>query len=72
MARAYSSSESKWRAIRAVAILLCAGELGALLNGLRAVPPDSWLGLGYAAVGGMAGLALALVVFGLVVRPSVE
>ncbi len=72
MALAYSSSESKWRAIRSVGILLCAGELGALLNGLRGLGRAAWMPPGYAAVGGMAGLALALVVFGLVVRPAVE
>lgn len=72
VARAYGSSESKWRAIRSVAMLLCAGELGALLNGLRGLGRAAWMPPGYAAVGGMAGLALALLVFGLVVRPSVE
>jgi hypothetical protein len=38
-------------------------------NGLRGLPRGIAVGLGHAAVGGMAALAVALVIFGLVGRP---
>jgi hypothetical protein len=53
-----------WR-IRDVGLLLSAGVAGAAVNVLRPHPFSiSWM-LGYAAVGGMAALALALLIYGI-------
>lgn len=69
-ARAYTD-ESRTRAIRVVACLFLAIELGGLLNGWRGRQASTWLEGGYYVIGGMAGLALALVIFGLIAaRPS--
>jgi hypothetical protein len=66
-ARSYNT-QSRQRALRIVAMLLAAGAAGAFINGLRGMSRGIAAGLGYAAVGGMAALAVAIVVFGLVVR----
>jgi Domain of unknown function (DUF4184) len=66
-ARVYRGQSGR-RAVRLLAILLATGAGGAFLNGLRGVSHGMAVGLGYAAVGGMAALAIALLVFGLVVR----
>jgi hypothetical protein len=68
-ARVYSGQAGA-RAARILALLLTAGAAGAFLNGLRGMPRGIAVGLGFAAVGGMAALAVALVVFGLAVRPT--
>jgi Domain of unknown function (DUF4184) len=65
-ARTYDSREAS-RAARIIGWLVAAGAAGVLLNGLRAVHRGPVTLLGYAAVGGMDALALALIVFGLVV-----
>ncbi len=70
-ARAYTD-EARSRAIRVVAMLLCAVEMGALLNSWRGFGRPDWLVAGYAVIGAMVGLALALLVFGLVAQPSPE
>lgn len=66
-ARVYNG-QSGPRAARLIAMLLAAGAGGALLNGLRASSRGIAAGLGYAAVGGMAALAIAFTVFGLLER----
>jgi hypothetical protein len=66
-ARAYSS-QSGQRAVGILTIFLAAGAGGALVNGLRGLSRGLAVALGYAAVGGMAALAIALVVFGVMVR----
>ncbi len=68
-ARTYGPGEAS-RAARIVAWLFAAGAAGAVLNGLRAVHRGPVTLLGYAAVGGMDALALALVIFGVVVGSS--
>lgn len=67
-ARSYHG-QTRQQAVRIVALLFAAGAAGAFLNGLRGMGHGIAVGLGYAAVGGMAALAVALVVFGLVIRP---
>ncbi len=64
--RVYTPAQ-RMRAQRIVLVLLAAGTLGAVLNGLRGVRHGLAGNLGYAAVGGMAALAVALTVFGVVV-----
>ncbi|HEY8258298.1 MAG TPA: DUF4184 family protein [Gemmatimonadales bacterium] len=66
-ARAYRSGEAH-RAARTVAILLGVGAAGACLNGLRGASRGFAAVPGYAAVGGMAAPAVALLVFGFAVR----
>ena len=61
--------QSRARAVRIVAILLAIAAAGAVLNGLRAINRGIAVSLGYGAVGGMAAMLLAFVVFGLLVRP---
>jgi hypothetical protein len=54
--------------LRTAGALLAAAAMAALANGWRAADAGfAWM-LGYAAVGGMAGLAAAATIFGLVVR----
>jgi hypothetical protein len=66
-ARTYQAGEAS-RATRIVALLVVAAAAGALLNGLRAVHRGPINELGYAAVGGMDALTLALVIFGLTTK----
>ena len=62
-ARLVPEGDRAWR-VRDVGLLLSAGVAGAAVNVLRPHPSTiSWT-LGYAAVGGMAALALALLVYG--------
>src|SRR4051812_43237396 len=68
-ARVYSNGSGA-RAVRILILLLAAGAGGAVLNGLRGISRGAAAGLGYAAVGGMAALAMALLIFGLVFRIS--
>jgi Domain of unknown function (DUF4184) len=68
-ARGYTG-HSRVRAMRILAMLLGAGVAGALLNGLRGYPRGIAVGLGHAAVGAMAALAVALLIFGLMARRS--
>jgi hypothetical protein len=57
------AGERAWR-IRDASLLLLSGMMGAILNASRDHPPGwSWT-LGFAAVGGMAALAVALLVYG--------
>jgi Domain of unknown function (DUF4184) len=67
-ARVYAD-HSGLRAMRVLAMLLGVSLTGALLNGLRGIPRGITVGLGYAAVGAMAALAVALVIFGVMARP---
>jgi hypothetical protein len=67
-ARSYTDG-SGFRAVRILAMLLAAGAAGAVLNGLRGMHRGLGAGLGHAAVGGMAALGIAVVVFGFVTRP---
>jgi hypothetical protein len=69
VARMYGAGEAS-RAVRTIAWLVAAGAAGALLNGLRAVHRGPVTLLGYAAVGAMDALAVALIIFGSVVGSS--
>lgn len=60
------------RLTRASAAVLGAAALTGILNGIRGVSGGAANALGYAAVGGMLGFALALLVYGLLVRSRVE
>lgn len=63
-ARFVPEGDRAWR-VRDAGLLLSAGVAGAAVNVLRPHPTTiSWT-LGYTAVGGMAGLALALLVYGI-------
>jgi hypothetical protein len=66
-ARAYHSGSGR-RAVKILTLLLAAGLGGAVLNGLRGIGNGIAAGLGHAAVGGMAAIAVALLLFGLVCR----
>jgi hypothetical protein len=68
-ARVYSSGSGA-RAVRILTLLLAVGAGGALLNGLRGISRGIAAGLGHAAVGGMAALAIGFLMFGLVFRLS--
>jgi hypothetical protein len=66
-ARVYGG-RSGARAVRILGMLLAAGAGGAVLNGLRGISRGIAAGFGHAAVGGMAALGIAVVIFGLVAR----
>jgi Na+/melibiose symporter-like transporter len=68
VARRYEPEGGR-RAARIVATLLVIGATGALLNGLRGRPEGVAASLGYAAVGGMVSLVVALVAFGILEKP---
>ena len=64
-ARYVPEGERAWR-LRDAGLLLSSAAVGAVLNALRPHPPSiSWT-LGYASVGAMAALALALVAYGII------
>lgn len=63
-ARRYEPEAGR-RAARIVATLLAIGTTSALLNGLRGMSEGVATTLGYAVVGGMASLVVALVAFGI-------
>jgi hypothetical protein len=66
-ARIYDQKSGS-RALLILGMLVAAGAGGAFLNGLRGLSRGPAVGFGYAAVGGMAALGIASLVFGLVVR----
>jgi membrane-bound metal-dependent hydrolase YbcI (DUF457 family) len=63
-------SQPRVRAVRILAMLFAVGAAGAFLNGLRGIGRGMAAALGHAAVGGMAALLAAFLVFGLVTRPA--